>query len=451
MKIRKIETDYNNKIFFNSFEKESNINNYLDFIASNNDNNLDAINRIAIDIDAQKQSFIGFGAALTEASGYSFSQLDENKKQEFIKDCFSEDGLNYNFMRLTIASSDFSLKSYSYSYKKDLRDFSCEKDEEYVLPFIREIQNYKRDLTFLASPWSPPRFMKSNKFLIFGGRLLEKYYPIYAKYLRKYIETYKSKGINIDYITIQNEPEASQVWESCRFTANQEANFAVNYLYPELKGNDLTTKILTWDHNKDNLFNRANEIMSYPNANAIIAGFGHHWYTGDYFENVSKTREKYSDKLIIHTEGCTGYSHFNPDDEIKNAEMYAHDIIGDLNAGANGYIDWNILLDYKGGPNHKKNYCNSPIMLNENASDYYKNLSYYYIKHFSNIIKQNAKALQISNTNQELEITAFINNDNSVAIIVLNKTNNYLAYNIKIDNITINDGIKAHSIISYLI
>jgi glucosylceramidase len=131
--------------------------------------------------------------------------------------------------------------------------------------------------------------------------------------------------------------------------------------------------------------------------------------------------------------------------------MYAHDIIGDLNAGANGYIDWNILLDYKGGPNHKKNYCNSPIMLNENASDYYKNLSYYYIKHFSNIIKQNAKALQISNTNQELEITAFINNDNSVAIIVLNKTNNYLAYNIKIDNITINDGIKAHSIISYLI
>ena len=138
--------------------------------------------------------------------------------------------------------------------------------------------------------------------------------------ISKYIIEYSNQGINIDYITIQNEPEASQVWESCRFTANQEANFAVNYLYPELKGNDLTTKILTWDHNKDNLFNRANEIMSYPNANAIIAGFGHHWYTGDYFENVSKTREKYSDKLIIHTEGCTGYSHFNPDDEIKNAK-----------------------------------------------------------------------------------------------------------------------------------
>ena len=200
MKILKYKTDYNNQIFFKTTEKNDfdeiisfcdENNNHINTNNQNHSSN-DSTNNIynttiTINPDNELQSFIGFGAALTEASGYSFSKLPDNKKQEFLNDCFSENGLNYNFLRLTIASSDFSLKSYSYSYKKDLHDFSTQKDEEYIIPLIKAIQNNKKDLTFLASPWSPPKFMKSNKMLIFGGKLLNKYKSTYANYICKYI------------------------------------------------------------------------------------------------------------------------------------------------------------------------------------------------------------------------------------------------------------------------
>ncbi len=446
MKIEKFLTDFNNQIFFKKLEKSDN-NNIISF--NDEQINQDENQTILINPNNEFQSFLGFGAALTEASGYCFNLLSNEKKQDFLDDCFSENGLNYNLLRLTIASSDFSLKSYSYSYKKDLHDFSTQKDEEYVLPLIKAVQNYKADLTFLSSPWSPPRFMKSNKLLIFGGKLLDKYKSIYAEYICKYILDYKEKGITINYITIQNEPEATQVWESCRYTAEQEADFAINFLYPTFKQNNISTKILAWDHNKDLLFKRANDIMNYPNANDILSGFAHHWYTGDYFENVKQTHEQYPDKLLIHSEGCTGYSHFNPNDEIKNAEMYAHDIIGDINSGINGYIDWNIMLNNQGGPNHKKNYCNSPIMLTKDNTDYIKNLSYYYIKHFSNLIKPNAKVIE--HNNSQIEVASFKNIDNSIIIILLNKTEDTQKYHININNKMINDNIESHTIISYKI
>ena len=439
MKITKIKTNYNSNILFEKIDIKPDNEDYLN----------DSIN-ITIMPSNEKQNFIGFGAALTEASAYCFSLLSKQKQNEFLNDCFGENGLNYNISRLTIASSDFSFKSYSYSNKKDLSDFSTKKDEEYVIPFIKRVQEYKQDIKFLASPWSPPRFMKSNKLLIFGGRLLEKYYQTYANYISKYIIDYKSKGINIDYITIQNEPEATQVWESCRYTAEQEANFAVNFLFPTFKENNINTKIIAWDHNKDLLLERVNKIMNYPKANDVIVGFGHHWYTGDYFEDVNKTHKMFKDKLLIHTEGCTGFSNFNPNDEIKNAEMYAHDIIGDLANGTISYIDWNILLDNKGGPNHKKNYCNSPIMLNKDNNDYIKMLPYYYIKHFSNIIKPNAKLLSTL-TDNTLETLSFKNEDKSIAIIILNRTDDNAAFTINLENTKINDIIASHEILSYLI
>ncbi len=397
------------------------------------------------------QSFLGFGGAFTEASGICYASLSPSQKEDLIKDYFSVDGLNYHLGRLPIGSTDFSEKSYSYADKKDLSDFSLKKDEMFIIPFIKDSILANPNIKFLASPWSPPKFMKYNKMLTLGGILLDKYKKTYAEYLTKYILSYQNKNIPISYITIQNEPNATQIWESCRYTAEQEADFAINYLHPEFKNKDINTGIFIWDHNKEKLFQRADSILSMPNADDAIKGVAYHYYSGDHFENIALTHENYPDKLLFHTEGCTGHSYPNTQDELNNAEIYAHDIIGDLNNGCNGYIDWNLMLNYKGGPNHKFNYCNSPIMINQNGTGYSKLLPYYYIGHFSKFIKPNAKRTAFSKYTDNIEMTSFINEDNSIAVVLFNKTGVNKEYNLVIGDKMIHDNLDSHAIVTYTI
>jgi glucosylceramidase len=397
------------------------------------------------------QEFLGFGGAFTEASGYTYSLLDKNKRESLIKDYFSEEGLNYNFGRLPIGSSDFSLKSYSYSNKIDLSDFNIEKDKNYIIPLVNSAKEIKQNITFLASPWSPPKFMKSNKMLVFGGKLADKYKQNYADYLSKYILAYQELGINIKYITAQNEPNATQIWESCIYSPKEEADFIIKYLYPTFQKNDINTKILIWDHNKEKVFSRALEELNNKEALNDISGIAFHWYTGDHFENINLVSETFPGKILIHTEGCTGYSNFAQDDEVKNGEIYAHDILGDLNAGTNAYIDWNLILDYRGGPNHKANFCNSPIMLNQDNTNYIKNLTYYYIKHFSHFIKTGSKRIAYSKYTDRIGVTSFLNPDNSIIIVLLNRNGFNKEYNLCINDILIHDNLDAHAIVTYQI
>jgi len=140
---------------------------------------------------------------------------------------------------------------------------------------------------------------------------------------------------------------------------------------------------------------------------------------------------------------------FNKINQIKNAEIYAHDIIGDLNAGINAFIDWNIVLDFKGGPNHKLNFCNSPIMLNSSKHSYSKNLSYYYIKHFSKFIKPNSKKIGFSKFTDKIEVTAFKNADNSIVIVLLNRNDYNIEYNLKIKDHILHDNLDKHAIVTF--
>ena len=440
MKILKLETNYNRNLFFYKY----------DFINSQTYSEKIENDVINIYPDINFQTFLGFGGAFTESSGFAYDKLPENRKNDFLKDYFSKDGLNYSFGRLPIGSCDFSLNSYSYSYKKDLSDFSIEPDGKYILPLINAAQK-ENNITFIASPWSPPAFMKSNHSLFSGGKLLNKYKQTYANYLTKYIKLYKNLGITIKYITVQNEPLAIQSWESCNFSSKDEVDFIVNYLSPTFKKNNITTKILIWDQNKEKIYNRAISELNSDKAKKEISGFAYHWYTGDHFENLNLLHNIYPDKLLIHTEGCTGFSNFNSNDEIHNAELYAHDIIGDLNNYTNAYIDWNLLLDNNGGPNHKQNYCNSPIMLNSKEDDYIKTLIYYYIGHFSKFIRPNSIRIAFSKFTDDIEVTAFKNIDNSIAIVLFNKHDFNKEYNLCINNKLIHDNLDSHSIVSYLI
>lgn len=439
MEVTKIETNYKRNLFWDiscpvpkdfSLKHEMRVLNVYD--------------------DVRYQTFLGFGGACTESAGFAFSKLPDDKKNQMLNDLYSVNGLNYSIVRLPIASSDFSKRPYAYTKKKDLSDFSLKEDEDFVLPLLRRIKETKSDLTLFSAPWSPPSFMKSNKLLILGGKLEKEFYSTYADYLVKYINSYKENGFEINYISVQNEPNARQVWESCLYTPEEEADFAINYLGPKFKENNIETKILIWDHNKERLYSRAKAEFNIEGSD-VIAGMAYHYYSGDHFDNIRIVREKFPNKLLIHTEGCTGYSHFRPEDEVQNGELYGHDILGDLNNGANAYIDWNLILDNKGGPNHKFNYCNSPLMLNKENNDYIKNLTYYYIGQFSKYILPGSVRLGSSSYSNWIEITAFENPDGTIVIVLLNKNNWNMEYDLCIGDKVLHDNLDAHAIVTYKI
>ncbi len=436
-----IETCFNNNIFL----KEQNINdvsNKKDSSSNNSDCKENIIPNITGSIEIgeaiNNSNFVGFGGAITEAAGYAYAKLSNENQEKFLNDY-----KNYNIIRISIGSCDFSLNSYSYSKKNDLSDFSIERDKQYIIPLIKDLQKVNPNIRFLATPWSPPSFMKHFHQLYFGTKLKKKYFKLYAQYIANFILAYQAEGINISYMTVQNETTARQIWESCLFSPEEEADFAINYLHPTLQENNLDIKILIHDHNKDNVYERSSKIFELDKDN-IISGIAIHWYTGDYFENVLKCYNDFKNKLIFHTEGCVGFSNYKPEDEIINANMYAHDIIGDLSTGVTAYIDWNILLDNNGGPNHKNNFCNAPSMIrNEN---YYNNLCYYYIQHFAKYIHPNASLVSIQN-NSNIEAICFKNEDNSIVVVLLNMQDYDI--NIKLKSNTIL--VKKQSIITVVL
>lgn len=153
---------------------------------------------------------------------------------------FGEKGNRYTMGRLHIQSCDFSLGNRAYVQEGDgeLKTFSIEEDFQYQIPFIKAALSRQADIQFLASPWSPPAFMKTNGEMNHGGLLREEYYDAWAKLIVRYLLAYREEGIEIGRVTVQNEPAAVQTWDSCIFSGTQEAVFAVRNLRRELDSAD---------------------------------------------------------------------------------------------------------------------------------------------------------------------------------------------------------------------
>ncbi|MCI8760555.1 MAG: glycoside hydrolase family 30 protein [Clostridia bacterium] len=181
------------------------------------------------------------------------------------------------------------------------------------------------------------------------------------------------------------------------------------------------------------------------------SGIAFHWYTGGHFESLERLRHMFPNLLLFHTEGCTGYSHFKPQDELFNAEMYAYEIMEDFNHGTNGFIDWNIVLDYKGGPNHVKNYCNSLIMINKKGNDLIKTPAFYYVSHFAKFLKPFAKRIHFNKFSENISVLAFKNPDKSVMIVLLNKTDKNIEYNLCYNQSVFHDNLDSHAIVTFVI
>ncbi|NHN24731.1 glycoside hydrolase family 30 protein [Flavobacterium jejuense] len=415
---------------------------------------------VTINPEKEFQEFLGIGGAITDASAEVFAKLSPDKQEEFLNAYYSNEGINYNIIRTNINSCDFSTESYTYIKDGDteLNSFDISVDKRFKIPLIKKAADLiKEDLVFYASPWSPPAFMKSNKDMLKGGKLLPKYYDSWAKYYTKFIKAYEKEGLPVWGITLQNEPMATQKWESCIYTAAEERDFLKNHLGPIMEKEGLSEKnIVVWDHNRDLISHRANVIFSDKEAAKYAWGIGFHWYetwTGGEpkFDNVKTVNQSFPTKNLLFTEGCQ--EEFSQENYQKwsNAERYGNAMINDFNNGTVGWTDWNILLNENGGPNHVQNFCFAPIHADLTKNELIYTPSYYYIGHFSKFIKPNAKRVSTSTSRSTIESTTFKNKDEQLISVVMNKTSEPIDYKIIISNKEINLQIPAHGIQSVLI
>lgn len=402
------------------------------------------------------QTFLGIGGAITDASAEVFAKLPKNKQEELLQAYYSKDkGIGYSLVRTTIHSSDFSSESYTYVTEgdKELKTFNIEHDKKYKIPLLkRAIETAGGKLTLFASPWSPPAFMKTNNTMLRGGKLLPEFYQPWANYYVKFIKSYAKEGIPVWGLTLQNEPMATQKWESCIYTAEEERDFLKNYLGPTLKKSGLgNTKITVWDHNRDLISQRSNTILNDPEANKFVWGIGFHWYENwsggePMFENIKKVYDNYPSKNLLFTEGCNENFKSENYQLWKNGERYGKSMINDFNNGTVGWTDWNILLDENGGPNHVGNFCFSPIHGDIKTGELIYTPSYYFIGHFSKFIQKGAKRIDCVTSRSNLISTSFLNPDGKVVTVVMNQSSEKINYNVYVDTNKVSISILPHAI-----
>ena len=378
---------------------------------------------IKVDKNLTRQSILGFGGAFTEASASIYDQLETDKKNEIIQAYFGDSGNQYNMGRTHINSCDFSLGNYALCEQEDrkLTDFSIERDKKMLIPFIKEALNKASSpILLMASPWSPPPWMKTNDQMNHGGKLKEEFQDTWAEYYCKYIEFYERDGIPIWGISVQNEPEAVQTWDSCIYTGEEERDFIKNFLGPALKSNKyLDKKLVIWDHNRDVMVERSRAVLSDPDAAKYVWGTGFHWYNGDHFDEVQKVHDEFPDKELIFTEGCQEGGPHNGSWDL--GERYATSIINDLNRYTVAWIDWNLLLDERGGPNHVGNYCSAPIIVNTKTQELLYQSSYFYLGHFSRFFSRGDKIIECENTSNQLLSLSGINKNGRLTTTIMNK------------------------------
>jgi glucosylceramidase len=398
--------------------------------------------QVCVFVDPSKtfQQITGFGGALTDASAETFYKLPADAQKELLQAYYSADkGIGYTMARTNINSCDFSSDSYTYIADNDasLATFNIAHDKKYKIPLIKEaIKATGNKLRLFVSPWSPPAWMKDNNSMIQGGHLKADNRQAWANYYVKFIKSYEAEGIPVWGLSVQNEPMAKQRWESCIYTGDEERDFVKGFLGPTLHRSGLADKkLIVWDHNRDLLYQRASTVLNDPEAAKYVWGVGYHWYetwtgSGMEFQNMQKVMEAFPGTNLMFTEGCVEAFDYKRIYDWKLGERYGHSMINDFNNGTVAWVEWNILLDENGGPNHVGNFCFAPVHADLRTGKLMYTNSFYYIGHFSKFVRPGAKRIISSSNRDKLETTAFINSDGKLCVIVMNNSDEKIDYHL---------------------
>jgi glucosylceramidase len=349
-------------------------------------------------------------------------------------------------------SCDFALGNYAHVEAPGdtaLDGFRIDRDRQALLPMIQAAQRVAgRPLSLLVSPWSPPAWMKTNGQMNHGGRLLPQYAEAWARCFVRFIQAYAEEGVPVWGVSVQNEPMATQRWDSCLYSAQEERDFVRDHLGPALARAGMSdVRIVIWDHNRDLMVERASVVYGDPEAAKYVWGTGFHWYGEDCFDHVQRVHDAWPDKHLLFTEGCQeGGPHTG---SWALGERYARSMIQDLNHWTVGWIDWNLLLDDRGGPNHVGNLCSAPILADLGRDALAYQSSFYYIGHFARFIRPGARRVLCAATRGDLEVAAFVNPDGSTATVVMNRTEDAQRFALVIDGAAHVAELPARSIATF--
>ncbi|TMW62181.1 hypothetical protein Poli38472_009674 [Pythium oligandrum] len=371
---------------------------------------------VTVDDSKKYQEIFGFGGAFTEASAVLFQKLPQSKQEEILKLYFDkEEGSAYEFGRVPMGSCDFAVSPYSFDdVANDTElvhfDTTVQRDAQALIPFIKRAMEKNPDLKLILAPWSPPGWMKladpaHNYEPSMQGSaapigLDPEYRGAWALYFSKYITAYKVHGLSFWGLSPQNEPITSVQWESCRYTPSYEAEFVGDFLGPVIKRDHPDVKIMVFDFNRDSVVDWTQTILGHPTAKQYVDGIAVHWYGAEgyldgiqYFEQLNDTHYVDESRFMLAAEVCNCPDVATGQNAWTRGQRYAHDIIGNMNNWVVGWVDWNLILDHTGGPNHANNKCDAPIIIDETGKDYYLQPMYYFIQHFSKYVPAGSRRI----------------------------------------------------------
>ncbi|MBC2846576.1 glycoside hydrolase family 30 protein [Winogradskyella flava] len=430
------------------------------------------------------QEYYGFGASFTESSAWNLATIPEELRKTVLTKLFSPtQGAGFTLTRTHINSSDYSNNHYTYvehndedlstfSVYEDMKGFSGNENDQVknielidpsydLIPMILEAFNIAgSDFKIIASPWSPPSWMKANETSeMTNGSLQPKYYGLWAEYLSKYVSAYKEQGIDLWGITPQNEPLHAHDarWDSNGLTPEQGRVFLRDHLGPQLVKdghlilNDLDAglKVLIYDHNKSEMNAYVAPTYLDTEASKYAWGTAFHWYASSkleennwYAQELDKLQTTWPDKGRIHTESSIDIDADDPIGQYWRESTdyagkfvpfstYAYDIITDMNNGVQGYIEWCIILSHLGQPNPYDNFNSAPVLINPVTDEVIYTPLYYLLSHFSKFIRPGARRIVLeSKPIDGLIHTAAKNIDGSIAVVVFN--NNKTSQNLSL-------------------
>lgn len=390
---------------------------------------------IKIDPAQRFQAVEGFGYTLTGASAQLIQQLSPGVRDSLLQELFGSapNSLQISYLRLSLGASDLSVSVFSYDdlppgqTDESLSKFSLSQDTTYLIPLLKDILRINPNLKIMASPWSPPVWMKSNGNSM-GGSLLPKYYPAFARYFVKYIQAMAAAGIRIDAVTLQNEPHHGGNNPSMVMEPGEQADFVKNHLGPAFKEAGISTKILVWDHNCDEP-DYPIAVLNDSLAKTYVHGSAFHLYAGD-VSALSKVHEAHPDRALYFTEQWTGSKGtFDGDFQwhVKNV------IIGAMRNHSRTALEWNLANDPAFSLHTPGGCTECKGALTIGGDKISRNVSYYIVAHASRFVPPGSVRIG-SQAVESLPNVAFLTPDGRTVSIVLNDSNKTVSFQINANN-----------------
>ncbi len=379
---------------------------------------------IQINPETSYQEIDGFGFTLSQGSAIHLLGMSETARRTLLEELFGKKGnqISISYLRLAVAASDLNERPFSYNDLEDslavdlaLEKFDLGPDRKDVIPILKEILAVNPKIKLMASPWSPPSWMKDNKDTR-GGSLPEEYESVYAQYLVKYIQEMKVEGITIDALTIQNEPLHPANNPSLLMLPEQQARFIGMHLGTAFREAEIKTKILIYDHNADRP-DYPITVLQDSLANPFIDGSAFHLYGGK-IEALSEVHQAFPDKHIYFTEQWIGA----PGNLAGDLTWHAKNlIIGATRNWAKTVLEWNLTSNLSLTPFTDRGGCDRCLgAVTIDADSVTRNPAYYIIGHASKFVVPGSVRID-SNEVEGLPNVAFQRPDGNLVLIVLNE------------------------------